>query len=107
MAASELAASGVAPGLRRVFLREGGKILTDTVLLAWDGAHAKLKFQPTGDVDEVAFAGLVLATIADPETELADSLSSHDIPFALIGDAVAPRRANMAIYEGLRVGLAV
>jgi hypothetical protein len=43
---------------------------------------------------------LVIAETAIAETALADALAARGIPFHLVGDAVAPRRASLAFYEG-------
>ena len=43
---------------------------------------------------------LVIAETPISETGLATDLRARGIAFHLIGDAVAPRRASLAFYEG-------
>ena len=48
---------------------------------------------------------LVLATINISETSLLDALAESGLEVHTIGDCLAPRRANNAIFEGRRLGL--
>jgi hypothetical protein len=50
---------------------------------------------------------LVFATVTQSETWLADELAGSDLEVHAIGDCVAPRHANMAIYEGRKLALAL
>jgi len=50
---------------------------------------------------------LVLATANVAETALAEDLVDSGLELHTIGDALAPRRAHTAIYEGRKVGLSL
>jgi hypothetical protein len=57
-----------------------------------------------GQEDVLAADALVIAETPVSETALATELRSRGVSFHLIGDAVAPRRASLAIYEGRELG---
>jgi len=110
--ASELAGTGADALARARFARAGGKALTDTALEAWgepgnDGSQASFVSLLTGEAFSRRFDTLVLATVASPDTRLADALGARpDAPaFSVIGDCNAPRKAHMAIYEGRKAAL--
>ncbi len=46
---------------------------------------------------------LVLALAAEPDDELARELADVDLPVHLVGDCLAPRTAEEAVYDGLKV----
>jgi hypothetical protein len=50
---------------------------------------------------------LVLACPNSPADELADGIRSLGLELHMIGDCLAPRTAEEAVYEGLKAGLAV
>jgi hypothetical protein len=54
----------------------------------------------TGDLTKVDADALVIAETPISETALADDLTARGIAFHVIGDAVSPRRASLAFYEG-------
>jgi hypothetical protein len=111
---SELQGTG-ADGLARArFARAGGRALTDTALQSWgepgnEGSEARFVSLLTGEASAQWFDTLVLATVASPDTRLADALKAHPDapPFTVIGDCNAPRKAHMAIYEGRKAALAL
>jgi hypothetical protein len=43
---------------------------------------------------------LVVAETPQPVTDVADDLAARGVAFHAVGDAVAARRASLAIYEG-------
>ncbi len=49
----------------------------------------------------------MLATINVSETRLLDALAESGLEVHAVGDCVAPRRANNAIFEGRRLGLKI
>jgi len=59
----------------------------------------------TGAVEPLAADTLVIAETPVAETALAAELTALGIAFHQIGDAVAPRRASLAIYEGRELAL--
>lgn len=85
--------------LRRRYAAAGGRTRTSTVIDGWaqDGGHARSTLD--GITTHLAADTLVIAETAVAETALADDLRARGIPFELIGDAMAPRRASLAFYE--------
>ncbi|MFL5676431.1 MAG: oxidoreductase, partial [Chloroflexota bacterium] len=90
--------------LRRRYLAAGGTALPNVVVEAWTGDGARLRFLQDATSFDLEADGLVIAETAVSETALADGLRAAEIPFELIGDAVAPRRASLAFYEGRELG---
>lgn len=83
-------------------LRELGVILnTETILREWHGDGATI--QP--------FGGPAVRIVADTLVVAATNVSEHslgdELKAPMIGDAVSPRTAVMAIYEGRRLGLSI
>ena len=54
----------------------------------------------TGEISTLEADSLVIAETPIAETALAAALTARGIAFHQIGDAVAPRRASLAFYEG-------
>jgi len=54
----------------------------------------------TGEPGEIHADTLVIAETPVAETALGAELTARGIAFHQIGDAVAPRRASLAFYEG-------
>jgi 2,4-dienoyl-CoA reductase-like NADH-dependent reductase (Old Yellow Enzyme family) len=111
---TELAGTGADGPARARFAQVRGRALTDTALAAWgepgnDGSRAAFICLLTGATFAEHFDTLVLATVATPDTRLADALAAQDGPpaFTVIGDCNAPRKAHMAIYEGRKAALAL
>jgi 2,4-dienoyl-CoA reductase-like NADH-dependent reductase (Old Yellow Enzyme family)/thioredoxin reductase len=102
--AGGLAHSAADAPLRRRYLAAGGTALPNVVVEAWTGDGARLRFLQDATSFDLEADGLVIAEIAVSETGLADELRAAEIPFELIGDAVAPRRASLAFYEGRELG---
>jgi pyruvate/2-oxoglutarate dehydrogenase complex dihydrolipoamide dehydrogenase (E3) component len=90
--------------LRRRFIEAGGTALPNVVIDGWDGERAQLRFLLDGATFEFEADALVIAETPVPETDLAEALRADGIQFELIGDAVAPRRASLAFYEGRELG---
>ena len=82
----------------------GGTALPNVAIESWTGTGARVRFLPDGTSVDLEADGLVIAETAVSETALADELRAAEIPFHLIGDAVAPRRASLAFYEGRELG---
>ena len=82
--------------LRARYAQAGGRSITGASLIAWGSGTATLSGPPT----HVEADTLVIAETAIAETALATDLTSRGVAFHLIGDAVAPRRASLAFYEG-------
>jgi len=91
--------------LRRRFTAAGGTMRPDTVVLDWSGGVATVRSTLTGAAEPLAADTLVIAETPVAETALATELTALGIAFHQIGDAVAPRRASLAIYEGRELAL--
>ena len=86
--------------LRARYAKAGGRSITGAAVTAWGAGRATLRETVTG-VETVFDADtLVIAETPVAETALATDLTAHGIAFHLIGDAVAPRRASLAFFEG-------
>jgi 2,4-dienoyl-CoA reductase-like NADH-dependent reductase (Old Yellow Enzyme family) len=98
--AGGLAHSAADGPLRRRFVAAGGTALPNVVVDGWHDGSARLRFMLDGSSIDLEADALVIAETAVSETVLADELRTAGVPFELIGDAVAPRRASLAFYEG-------
>ena len=96
---------------RSRFVKGGGRMMPHTVVVEWRPLHqqANVRNTLTGESDAIDADWLVVAEVATPNDNLTVSLarSNSMIPLHVIGDAVAPRRAVLAIYEGRRIGMAL
>ncbi len=79
--------------------------LTDSAVAEWHGDGATVVNLLDNSTRRIESDALVLATINVAETGLLDALAGSGLEVHGIGDCVAPRRANNAIFEGRRVGL--
>ncbi len=79
--------------------------LTDSAVREWHGDGATVVNLLDNSTRRVESDALVLATINVSETGLLDALAEGGLEVHGIGDCVAPRRANNAIFEGRRLGL--
>jgi 2,4-dienoyl-CoA reductase-like NADH-dependent reductase (Old Yellow Enzyme family) len=91
--------------LRRRFAAAGGSMRPDTVVLSWDGAAATMRSTLTGKIEDLAADTLVIAETPAAETSLATELADLRVPYEVIGDCVAPRRASLAFYDGRELAL--
>jgi 2,4-dienoyl-CoA reductase-like NADH-dependent reductase (Old Yellow Enzyme family)/thioredoxin reductase len=98
--AGGLAHSAADGPLRRRFVTAGGTALPNVVVERWEDGFARLRFMLDGTTFDLPADALVIAETAVSETALADELRDAGVAFELIGDAVAPRRASLAFYEG-------
>jgi 2,4-dienoyl-CoA reductase-like NADH-dependent reductase (Old Yellow Enzyme family)/thioredoxin reductase len=109
-----LAVSGVAVGETLPFYvrdqaagslhKLGIKVLTYMRLYGSDADSVYLQHQSSGEavvIDKVDT--LVLCTGHSPVDTLCDALADLDMEIHVIGDAAAPRTAEEAVYEGLKV----
>jgi 2,4-dienoyl-CoA reductase-like NADH-dependent reductase (Old Yellow Enzyme family)/thioredoxin reductase len=109
-----LAVSGIAVGETLPFYvrdqaaaslhKLGVKVLAYMRLYGSDADSVYLQHQSSGEavvIDKVDT--LVLCTGHSPVDELSDALQDLDIEIHVIGDAAAPRTAEEAVYEGLKV----
>ena len=96
--------------LRKRLKELGVKSVTDAAITNWRGDCAEVVDLRDGSKSEIEADGLVMATTNESQTWLADELAdgpadgsaggSPGFDVQVIGDALAPRLAVMAIYEG-------
>ena len=96
---------------RTRFAKGGGRMMPHTVVAEWRPLHqqAIVSNTLTGESEAIDADWLVVAEVATPNEDLTVSFarSNSMVPLHVIGDAVAPRRAVLAIYEGRRIGMAL
>ena len=105
--AKELERTAVDGPLRGRLKGLGVTMITESAVAEWHGDAATIRNLLDGGEERVAFDSLVLATPNEAETTLHQALDGSGIELHSIGDCVAPRQANLAIYEGRRLGLAL
>jgi hypothetical protein len=86
--------------LRARYAKAGGRSITGVAVTAWGAGRAMMRQTVTGAETVFDADTLVIAETPVAETALASDLTARGIAFHLIGDAVAPRRASLAFYEG-------
>ena len=86
--------------LRRRFALAGGRSITAACVLGWADGVASVRSTLTGELSSIGADALVIAETPVAESDLAGELRALGIPFEMIGDAVAPRRASLAFFEG-------
>jgi 2,4-dienoyl-CoA reductase-like NADH-dependent reductase (Old Yellow Enzyme family)/pyruvate/2-oxoglutarate dehydrogenase complex dihydrolipoamide dehydrogenase (E3) component len=91
--------------LRAKLKRLGVTMLTESAVTAWHGDGAMVRNLLDGSEERVAADALVLATANVAEVSAAEDLAESGVELHTIGDALAPRRAHNAIYEGRKLGL--
>ena len=107
MAAWDLLRTSVDWPLRRKLKELGVETITDSAVSEWHGDGATVVDLLSGGERRLEADALVFATVTQSETWLADELAGSDLEVHAIGDCVAPRHANMAIYEGRKLALAL
>lgn len=96
--------------IARARLRQaGGSWITESCVTAWEGKSARVRNNLDGAEQRIAADSLVLATTNVADTWLHDSLreTHSELGVELIGDALAPRLAVAAIYEGRVLGQSI
>jgi 2,4-dienoyl-CoA reductase-like NADH-dependent reductase (Old Yellow Enzyme family)/pyruvate/2-oxoglutarate dehydrogenase complex dihydrolipoamide dehydrogenase (E3) component len=107
MAARELERTAADIPLRAKLKQLGVTVLSESAVTAWHGDGATVRSLLDGGEMRVAAETLVLATANVAETGLVEALAKWEQELHTIGDALAPRRAQTAIYEGRKLGLAL
>ncbi|MDJ0607721.1 MAG: FAD-dependent oxidoreductase [Kiloniellales bacterium] len=105
--AKELERTAVDGPLRGRLKGLGVTFFTESALAEWHGDAATIRDLLDGSERRLPFDSLVLATPNEAETTLHQALDGSAIEVRSIGDCVAPRQANLAIYEGRKLGLAL
>ncbi len=105
MAGAELVRTSADWALRQRLAALGVVTLADSAVSEWHGDGATVVNLLDNSTRRVDCDALVLATINVAETGLLDALAGSGLEVHGIGDCIAPRRANNAIFEGRRLGL--
>ncbi len=107
MAGWELVRTAADWPLRKKLAELGVTTLADAALSEWHGDGATVVNLLDGSERRLECDALVLATINEAESTLGDALAGSGLEVHAIGDCVAPRRANNAIFEGRRLALSL
>ncbi|MFQ5776152.1 MAG: FAD-dependent oxidoreductase [Kiloniellaceae bacterium] len=107
MAGWELVRTAADWPLRRKLRQLGVVTVTDSAVTEWHGDGATVLDLRDGAKRRLACDALILATANRSETTLMDELAGSGLEIHAIGDCLAPRHANMAFYEGRKVGLSL
>jgi hypothetical protein len=91
--------------LRKRYALAGGRSITSASIAGWHDGVALVVSAPSGELSRIEADALVIAETPIAETGLATSLTEGGLAFHLIGDAVAPRRASLAFFEGRELAL--
>ncbi len=92
--------------LRAKLKQLGVTTRSESAVTEWHGDGATVRSLLDGGEERLAADALVLATANVAETTLAEAFADSGLELHIIGDALAPRRAQTAIYEGRKLGLA-
>ncbi len=88
--------------MRRRLKQLGVAMMTEAGLASWSGSAATVLDFLDGATHAIAADALVLATTNTSLDQLSETLNQRAISTHAIGDALAPREANVAIFEGRR-----
>ncbi|WP_343560020.1 oxidoreductase [Kiloniella sp. b19] len=92
----------------RARLKEGGgNWITEAAVVEWSGTGGTVRSHLDGSESFVEAQTLVLATTNVADSWIPEELNAQEKDYRLIGDALAPRLAVAAIYEGRQLGLAL
>jgi 2,4-dienoyl-CoA reductase-like NADH-dependent reductase (Old Yellow Enzyme family)/pyruvate/2-oxoglutarate dehydrogenase complex dihydrolipoamide dehydrogenase (E3) component len=93
--------------LRMRLAKLGAKWITESAVTAWHGDGATIRNLLDGSEQRQSFDTLVLATVNQAETGVADELQAVGVAFKAVGDCLAPRHTPAATFEGRRLGLEI
>jgi NADPH-dependent 2,4-dienoyl-CoA reductase/sulfur reductase-like enzyme len=103
---SEMARTNADVQLRQRLRELGATLITEAAIGEWHGDAATIIISGGKD-QRIDADSLVLSTTNAAETTLARDLDRLAVPYRMIGDAVAPRTAVMAIYEGRKLAMEI
>ncbi len=103
----ELQRSATDLPLRRNLAALGVAFVTETAIAGWAQGRATTLSLLTGAAGTIDADALVLATGNIADTGLASGLRAQQVRANLIGDALAPRNAAAAIFEGRKLALSL
>ena len=93
--------------LRSRLTQLGARLLAESAVVAWHGDGATVRNLLDGTEQIIKADALVLATTNVAETSLLQDLDGSSLVVEAVGDALAPRLAVHAIYEGRVAGMKV
>jgi len=107
MVGFELARTATDWPLRQRLKQLGVDFVLESAISEWHGDAASIVDFLDGSASRIEADALVLATTNESQTWLANELADNhgDLVVHSIGDAVAPRLAVMAIYEGRELAM--
>ena len=103
--AIDAARMGVDKALRCGLVRAGADLRAMSVVTAWRGDGATIRYLPSGGEETKTFDTLLIAGTPVPNDGLARDLAGDGMKLHVIGDCVAHHKASGAIYDGRRIGL--
>ena len=93
--------------LRATLAKLGTTWHTESAITEWKGDRAVVRSLLDGSITEIPADALVLSTTNVADTTVFDELGERFANVTQVGDAVAPRLAVHAIYEGRVAGMQV
>ncbi len=105
--AHELQRSSTDFAARRTLAQLGVRAITESALTGWDADGAEVVSLLTGAVQRVPAQSLILSAGRRADQDLAHGVQERALDARQIGDALAPRNAAAAIYEGRKIGMAL
>jgi hypothetical protein len=91
--------------LRRALAALKVRFVTESAVLHWDGAVARISSLLDGSEQEVEVDALVFAATSMAQDSLPAELERRGIAHTSIGDCTASRQAAFAIHDGRKVAL--
>ena len=111
MIGKELERTSADGPLRQRLKQLGVDFITESAITEWhgggDAGGATILDLLDNRTRRLDCDALVLATTNAAETWLADAMEDSALEVHSVGDCVAPREANMAFYEGRKIGMAI
>ena len=105
MVGKELARTAADFTARQTLAKLGVSFVCESAITEWTGRSAHCLSLLTQDPFIIEADALVLSTGAQADHTLPEALRQKGLDVHLIGDALAPRSAAAAIYEGRKLGL--
>jgi hypothetical protein len=93
--------------LRSRLAKLGATFITESAVTAWHGDGATIRNLLDDSERTLPFDTLVLATVNQAESDIADELRALGVGFTALGDCLAPRHTPAATFEGRRLGLSI
>jgi hypothetical protein len=90
-----------------ILRRKLAGIYTEATVGAVDGRTVFVVRADGADVAELDVGTIVAVTAPQPRLELAEAAARLGLPYAVVGDALAPRQATDAFREGEMAALAL